>query len=41
MPDSPKRKDWKAIMLASDKDGTGKIALETHIFDGTLMPPRH
>ena len=42
MPDSPEKEDWKAIMLALDKDGyKGKIALETHIFDGTLIVAAH
>jgi sugar phosphate isomerase/epimerase len=42
MPDSPEKEDWKAIMLALDKDGyQGKIALETHIFDGTLIAAAH
>ena len=42
MPDSPEKEDWKAIMQALDKDGyKGKIALETHIFDGTLIAAAH
>jgi len=42
LPDSPEKEDWKAIMLALDKDGyKGKIALETHIFDGTLIAAAH
>lgn len=42
MPESPEREDWKAIMLALDKDGyKGKIGLETHIFDGTLIAAAH
>jgi len=42
MLDSPEKEDWKAIMLALDKDGyKGKIALETHIFDGTLIAAAH
>jgi hydroxypyruvate isomerase len=42
MPDSPEKEDWKTIMLALDKDGyKGKIALETHIFDGTLIAAAH
>ena len=42
MPDSPEKEDWKAILLALDKDGyKGKIALETHIFDGTLIAAAH
>jgi sugar phosphate isomerase/epimerase len=42
MPDSPEKEDWKAIMLALDRDGyKGKIALETHIFDGTLIAAAH
>jgi hydroxypyruvate isomerase len=42
MPSSPEKEDWKAIMLALDKDGyKGKIGLETHIFDGTLIAAAH
>jgi len=42
MPGSPEKEDWKAIMLALAKDGyQGKIALETHIFDGTLIAAAH
>jgi sugar phosphate isomerase/epimerase len=42
MPSSPEREDWKAIMTALDKDGYKyKIGLETHIFDGTLIPAAH
>jgi sugar phosphate isomerase/epimerase len=42
MPESPEKEDWKAIMLALDHDGyKGKIGLETHIFDGTLIPAAH
>lgn len=42
MPDSPEKEDWKAIMTALDKDGyKGKIGLETHIFDGTLIAAAH
>jgi sugar phosphate isomerase/epimerase len=42
MPDSPEKEDWKTIMLALDKDGyKGKIGLETHIFDGTLIAAAH
>jgi len=42
MPASPEKEDWKAIMLALDKDGyKGKIGLETHIFDGTLIAAAH
>jgi sugar phosphate isomerase/epimerase len=38
MPASPEKEDWKAILLALDRDGyKGKIGLETHIFDGTLI----
>lgn len=36
--EGPDRLDWKAIMQALEKDGyDGKIGLETHIFDGTLI----
>jgi sugar phosphate isomerase/epimerase len=42
MPSSPEKEDWKTIMLALDKDGyKGKIGLETHIFDGTLIAAAH
>jgi L-ribulose-5-phosphate 3-epimerase len=42
MPTSPEKLDWKAIMLALDKDGyKGKVGLETHIFDGTLIEAAH
>jgi hydroxypyruvate isomerase len=42
MPSSPEKEDWKAIMQALDKDGyKGKIGLETHIFDGTLIAAAH
>jgi len=38
MEGSPDRLDWKGIMQALQKDGyEGKIGLETHIFDGTLI----
>jgi L-ribulose-5-phosphate 3-epimerase len=42
MPTSPEKEDWRAIMQALDKDGyKGKIGLETHIFDGTLIAAAH
>lgn len=42
MPASPEKEDWKAIMQTLDKDGyKGKIGLETHIFDGTLIAAAH
>jgi sugar phosphate isomerase/epimerase len=42
MPSSPEKEDWMAIMQALDKDGyKGKIGLETHIFDGTLIAAAH
>jgi sugar phosphate isomerase/epimerase len=42
MPNSPEKEDWKAIMHALEKDGyKGKIGLETHIFDGTLIAAAH
>jgi sugar phosphate isomerase/epimerase len=42
MPQSPEKEDWKAIMQALEKDGyKGKIGLETHIFDGTLIAAAH
>jgi len=38
MPASPEKLDWKSILLALGKDGyKGKVGLETHIFDGTLI----
>ena len=42
MPDSPEKEDWRAIMTALDRDGyTQMLALETHIFDGTLIAAAH
>jgi len=42
MPTSPEKEDWKAIMTALSQDGyEGKIGLETHIFDGTLIQAAH
>ena len=42
MPASPEKEDWKAIMTAMEKDGyRGKIGLETHLFDGTLIQAAH
>jgi sugar phosphate isomerase/epimerase len=42
MPSSPEKEDWRAIMLALEKDNyKGKIGLETHIFDGTLIAAAH
>jgi sugar phosphate isomerase/epimerase len=42
MPASPEKEDWKTIMQALDKDGyKGKIGLETHLFDGTLIAAAH
>lgn len=42
MPNSPEKEDWKAIMQALDRDGyKGKVGLETHIFDGTLIAAAH
>jgi len=42
MPSSPEKEDWKAIIEALEKDGyKGKIGLETHIFDGTLIAAAH
>ena len=42
MPASPEKEDWKAIMAALEKDGyAGKIGLETHLFDGTLIAAAH
>ena len=42
MPESKERLDWKAILLALDKDGyKGCVGQETHIFDGTLIQAAH
>lgn len=42
MPESPEKEDWKAIMTALGRDDyQGKIGLETHIFDGTLIAAAH
>jgi len=42
MPAGKEKEDWKAIMQALEKDDyKGKIGLETHIFDGTLIAAAH
>jgi sugar phosphate isomerase/epimerase len=42
MPESPEKEDWKGIMTSLDRDGyKGKIGLETHLFDGTLIQAAH
>jgi sugar phosphate isomerase/epimerase len=42
MPESKEKEDWKAIMTALANDGyNGKIGLETHLFDGTLITAAH
>ena len=42
MPESPEKEDWKAILQALERDGYKyRIGLETHIFDGTLIPAAH
>jgi len=42
VPDSPDKEDWKSILLALDRDDyKGKIGLETHIFDSTLIAAAH
>jgi sugar phosphate isomerase/epimerase len=42
MPESDQKLDWKAIMAGMNQDGyRGKFGLETHIFDGTLIPSAH
>jgi sugar phosphate isomerase/epimerase len=42
MPTSPEKEDWRAIFAALAKDGyEGKIGLETHLFDGTLITAAH
>ncbi|HUI57465.1 MAG TPA: TIM barrel protein [Bryobacteraceae bacterium] len=42
LPDSADREDWKSILLALDRDDyKGKIGLETHIFDSTLIAAAH
>lgn len=42
MPESDQRLDWKAIIQALQRDNyKGKIGLETHIFDGTLIESSH
>ena len=42
MPASTEKEDWKGIMMALDRDGyKGKLGLETHIFDGTLIAAAH
>jgi sugar phosphate isomerase/epimerase len=42
LEDSPGKLNWKAILEAMQKDGyRGRIGLETHIFDGTLIEKAH
>ena len=42
MPESPEKEDWRAIFAALNNDGyEGKIGLETHLFDGTLITAAH
>lgn len=42
MPESPEKEDWRAIFSALNNDGyTGKVGLETHLFDGTLITAAH
>jgi sugar phosphate isomerase/epimerase len=42
MPGSPEKEDWRAIFAALANDGyEGKIGLETHLFDGTLITAAH
>ncbi len=42
MPASDQKLDWKSILEALQKDNyAGRIGLETHIFDGTLIPSAH
>jgi L-ribulose-5-phosphate 3-epimerase len=42
MPDSKEKEDWKTIFQALDKDGyAGKVGLETHLFDGTMIQAAH
>jgi sugar phosphate isomerase/epimerase len=42
MPTSTEKLDWRAIFRQLDKDGyRGKVGLETHIFDGTLIEAAH
>src|SRR6266542_4216879 len=40
--EGPQKLDWAAIIHALEKDGyKGKVGLETHIFDGTLIQASH
>jgi sugar phosphate isomerase/epimerase len=42
MPESPEKEDWRAIFTALNNDGyQGKVGLETHLFDGTLITAAH
>jgi hypothetical protein len=42
MPDSTEKLDWRTILQRLEKDGyKGKVGLETHIFDGTLIAAAH
>jgi hypothetical protein len=42
LPGGKEREDWKAIMMALGRDGyKGKVSLETHVYDGTLIEKAH
>jgi L-ribulose-5-phosphate 3-epimerase len=42
IPTSDEKEDWRAIFTALNRDGyTGKVGLETHLFDGTLITAAH
>jgi L-ribulose-5-phosphate 3-epimerase len=42
MPESPEKEDWRTIFAALNNDGyAGKVGLETHLFDGTLITAAH
>ncbi len=42
MPESVEKEDWRAIFAALANDNyEGKIGLETHLFDGTLITAAH
>jgi sugar phosphate isomerase/epimerase len=42
LPGGKEREDWQAIMTALGRDGyEGKVSLETHVYDGTLIEKAH
>ena len=42
LPENREKEDWKTIMMALKRDGyQGKVSLETHVYDGTLIQKAH